>query len=100
MLADGGGIPGEEEERRLEGVLRVVPVVEHPPADGQDHRPVAPDEGLEGGLVLPVGEGAEQAAVGLPPGGLPAHQAPDVPENIVLDVGHDTRPHKSFSSPV
>src|SRR5262249_37666676 len=61
--ADGGRLPGEEEERRLESVLRVLLLPQHPPADAQDHRPVPLDEGGEGRLVGAGREAQQELAV-------------------------------------
>jgi hypothetical protein len=43
-----------------------VAVVENPPADAQDHRPVTRRQGLEGRLVRPLREPPEQLAVRQP----------------------------------
>ena len=40
------GLAGQQQERRLEGVLGVVRVAEHLAADRQDHPPVPADQGL------------------------------------------------------
>ena len=58
------GLLRQGQERRLEGVLRVLFVPQHPPADAADHRPVAVDEQLERGLVPPGDEAGEQGGVG------------------------------------
>ena len=58
------GLPGQDEEGRLEGVLGVVRIAEDAPADGQDHRPVSRDQGREGRLVAPGGEAGEQLGIG------------------------------------
>ena len=52
--ADRAGLPGQHQEGGLEGVLDVVLVLQHGAAGGQDHRAVAGDQGLEGGLVAGV----------------------------------------------
>src|SRR5215212_4108607 len=46
-LADRAGLAGQDEERGLEGVLGVGPRTEDTPADVEDHRAVAGDEGAE-----------------------------------------------------
>ena len=49
-LADRAGSTGQDQEGGLERILDLVRVAEHAPADAQDHRPVAQDQRLEGGL--------------------------------------------------
>ena len=44
------GLADEDEEGGLEGVLGLVGLAEHAPADPPDHRPVAIDQGREGHL--------------------------------------------------
>src|SRR5262249_32253200 len=51
------------EEGGLEGVLRVLPVGQQPPADAQDHPAVAAQQLLEGGLVAPRREAGQEVAV-------------------------------------
>ena len=41
---------GQHQERRLERILRVLRIAEHPAADAQDHRPVPVHQLFEGGL--------------------------------------------------
>ena len=68
-IADRPGLADEQEERGLEGVLRVLRLVEHVPADAEDHRPMPPDEHLEGGLRLrgqSVQEPRQQLAIAHP----------------------------------
>jgi hypothetical protein len=54
----------EDEQGGLEGVVGVVRVAEQPPADAEDHRRVAADEGGEGVLVVPGEERLEELPVG------------------------------------
>ena len=61
-VAERPGLADEYEERRLEGILDVARVVQHPPADPEDHRPVPCDQGLEGGLVAQGDEAARLTA--------------------------------------
>ncbi len=50
-VAQCAGLPDQDQERRLEGVLDVVRVIEQAPADAQHHRPVPRHDRLEGDLV-------------------------------------------------
>src|SRR5262249_49305293 len=47
VLAERVQALDEQEERGLEGVLRVLPLRQYPPADAVDHRPVPPQQGRE-----------------------------------------------------
>ena len=58
------GFPGQQQERGLADIFRVVGVAQHSPPDGQNHRPVAADQGLERRLVVRLGETAQQFPVG------------------------------------
>src|SRR5581483_8960331 len=62
--ADGAGVPDQREEGGLEGVLGVGAAAEDPAARTEDHRPVPPDDRLEGEGVAVGGEPAEEFAVG------------------------------------
>ena len=62
-VGDGGGLLGQDEEGRLEGVLGVLGVAEDAAADGQHHRPVPAHQGREGGVVAAGDELAEQLPV-------------------------------------
>jgi len=48
---DDGRLAGQHEKRRLEGVLGVLDMAQHAPAEAEHHRPVPPHQRLEGGLV-------------------------------------------------
>ena len=61
-IADRAGLPDQDEEGGLEGVLRIVRVGEDPPADPEHHRPVAAEDGLEGFLVPLREEPVEELA--------------------------------------
>ena len=61
-------MPSQDQEGCLEGVFRVLFVVQHPPTHPQDHRPVPRDQGSEGGLVAASGEVVQKLAVRDPPG--------------------------------
>src|SRR5262249_22190230 len=64
-LADRAGLPGQEEEGGLEGVLGILLLAQGAAADAQHHRPVPPQQRLERRLVVPGQEGVEQVTVGL-----------------------------------
>jgi hypothetical protein len=53
-LADRGRLASEDEERRLEGVFRVLLVAQHRTADAQHQRAVPPHQGGERLLVVPA----------------------------------------------
>ena len=76
VVPDRAGLAGQDEERRLEGVLGVVRVAEDAPADGQDHRPVPRHQGRERRLVAPGDEPPEQRGVGRPATAPPAKSRP------------------------
>ena len=64
---EAAGLLDQDQERGLEGILRVVRVGEHAPADAQDHRPVPLDQDREGqlGRLAAVGrEPLQELAVG------------------------------------
>jgi hypothetical protein len=48
------GVPGEDEEGRLEGVIRVGGKAEFPPTNGSHHRPVPVNNRRERVLILAV----------------------------------------------
>ncbi len=56
----------EDEEGGLEGIVGVVDIAEHAPADAQDHGAVNADQGAEGRLFAQVEIALEQGAVGEP----------------------------------
>ena len=60
---DRAGLPGQDEEGGLKGVLDVVLVPEDGPAGGQDHRPVPSHQGLERHLVLRAGVSGQELPV-------------------------------------
>jgi hypothetical protein len=67
--SDGAGAAGQDEERRLEGVLGQVGVGQQAAADAPDQRPVPGDQRGEGGLLAVAGEAVEQGGVGGRAGG-------------------------------
>src|SRR5437762_9878496 len=56
-------LPSERQQGRLKSVLGVVHVAQHPAADAPNHRPVPPDEQLEGGLITLCHESLQQVRV-------------------------------------
>jgi hypothetical protein len=55
---------GQEQEGRLEDVFRVVGAAQNAPTGGEDHKPVAADQGLEGARILSVRESLEEFLIG------------------------------------
>ena len=78
---DRSRLAGEDEERRLEGVLGVVVIPEDPAADAPDHRAVAPDDRLEDRLLSPGDEAIQE---------LPVRQSP--PSNPLPKSVWSSRP--------
>ena len=72
MPAHRPGFFRQDEERRLEGVVRCVVIAEDPPAGAEHHRPVAIHECGEGRLITIAVEASDQfpirrrIGVGLP----------------------------------
>ena len=61
--ADRAGIPGQNQEGGLEGVLDAVLVAQDGAAGGQNHGPVPRHQGLDGRLVVGAGVAREQLSV-------------------------------------
>jgi hypothetical protein len=61
--ADGPRLAGQQQEGGLVHVLGVVLVVQQAPRDAEHHRPVPPQEGVEGRLFAPAHEPRQQFAV-------------------------------------
>src|SRR5262249_5400103 len=80
-FADRASPPGQDEERRLEGVLRVLLVAEYPAADAEHQGAVSLDQVGERGLVVAGREGSDQLAVGSRPAPLQRAQPPNVPDD-------------------
>src|ERR1700722_8245481 len=64
VLADAREILGEQEESRLEGILRILLLLQDPPTDAIHHRSVALDDGLEDLRVAFADEPGDQFPVG------------------------------------
>ena len=62
--ADGCRVSGQDEESGLKGVLGILIVPQHAPADAEHNPAVAADECGEGGLVPALGEPPNQFGVG------------------------------------
>ena len=62
--ANVAGAASEHRERRLEGVIREVPVAGNPAANAQDHRPEPADEVRERRFGTSAGIAAQEFAVG------------------------------------
>jgi hypothetical protein len=56
-------LSGQGNEGRLEGILGVVPVAKHAPADAQDQRAMPAHQSDECGLVTLIGKALQQLAV-------------------------------------
>src|SRR5262249_25568077 len=88
---DRGGLADEDEERGLEGVLRVVDVADDAPADVEHHRAVAAHQGREGRLIAPADEPAQQLPVrqvlGTAVWSCPATSRPSLAITFVLLAG-------------
>src|SRR5207253_490064 len=81
--------PGQDEEGRLEGVLGILLVVEHAPADAQDHRPMTADQGGEGGFVTAGGEVVQKLLIGpLQRTAADCHSAEVLQNHLELCRGH------------
>ena len=62
-LPNSAGLAHEQEKRRLKRIFHVVRIVQHSPADAENHRPVPPQEYLEGRLVSQREPAVEQLRV-------------------------------------
>jgi hypothetical protein len=87
--AHGAGLASQGEEGGLEGVLGVLHVAEHAPADAEHHRPVTADQFCEGVLVAAGAEAFQQLPVRLALSGRRAGQPVQVTDDRVeLCTGH------------
>jgi hypothetical protein len=97
----GGRLAGEQQESGLKDVVGVVLIVEDAPAQPQDHRPVAADQGGKGGLVVMGGEALQQLAVRH----LGVARGSQDPSEVAQDggcgsVGHGQGPPKNIRLPL
>ena len=82
---------GQEQEGGLEGVLRVLDVPEHAPADGEHHRPVPPQQQGECFLLMPLRKPLQKLTVGLFLGSPDSGKLADVPnDQAQLRVRHES----------
>jgi hypothetical protein len=80
----------QDKEGGLESVLRVVGIVQHRTADGEDHRPMAPQQGLKGRRVAPAGESFQQRPIRrFAVSGTVEEAAQVVQHSAERHVGHD-----------
>ena len=87
--ADRGSPAHQDQERRLEGILRIMRAGQHPAADAQNHRPVAMDQGRErilGVLSTPGEEQLQQLGVSQPTERSEGVERPDLPEEHDLPI--------------
>jgi hypothetical protein len=73
-------LAGQNEERGLEGILGIVRVVQHAPADAEDHRTVGPHDSLERGLISMRHEPLQQLPLAGPDRRPVFEEALDAPE--------------------
>src|SRR5262249_26402769 len=90
-------LAGEDQEAGLEGVLGVLLVAEHPPADAQDHGAVAAHQGLEGRLVAAAQEPLQELAIRQAAQRGPAQVAENAVHRDSLCRGH--RPPSQYCPP-
>jgi hypothetical protein len=73
----------EHEERGLEGILGILPVMEHASAHAEHQRPVSPDQCRERCLI-PMGHKAlEKISVRRVPIVMPANDATDMADQVL-----------------
>ena len=58
------GVSDQGQKGGLKGVVGIAAATENPAAHAEDHRPVPPDENLEGGRIVMLGKAAEQFVIG------------------------------------
>jgi hypothetical protein len=93
---DRGRLSRQDQERRLEGVFGIMQVAQHAPADPHHHRPMAPHQCREGGLIPPEQEALQQLAVSQARAVAEQDGLPEVPDDVVhraRSVGSSPRPH-------
>ena len=84
---------GQNQKRRLERILGGMPVSECPVADREHHRPVAPDDLLEGCLAGPglsAGKPLKKLAVA------GSGQDPELKQGFDVSVDHDRPATRRF----
>ena len=63
LLPHGIGLLQQDQERRLEGILRILLVAQDPATDAPNHRSMAVHQGSKGGLVTGGKEAGQERAV-------------------------------------
>jgi hypothetical protein len=92
-IADGGGFPGQDEERGLKRVFGVGAVIQHAAADLEDKAAMTLHDGGERGFVTALGEASEQIGVGRLRGGLAGEDR----SQVAKDGGHFIVRHEEGS---
>jgi hypothetical protein len=64
-VVDRRGFLRQKHKGRLEGILGIVVVAQHPATHSQDHRTVAFDQRRESGFITGTDEAGEQVGVGV-----------------------------------
>ncbi len=65
-LLQSASLLDQDHERRLEGVIHIIGVTEHLPANSKDHRPKSDDNRLEGDRITPLDEPRKNLPFGEP----------------------------------
>ena len=95
MLADAPALAGEDQEGGLQGILGVVEIMQHAPADTEHQPLMPPDQQLERSLVAGRGKAFQRRTV-TDAGFALGRRAPDPAENPgELEVGHRSIPYLS-----
>jgi hypothetical protein len=91
LLADGTGLPCQDQEGGLEGILGVLFIAKHPPADTQNQGAMPPKKHGEGSLVTTLDESAEQFPVVLV-AVFGSSENPNVPQHLCQNARTHLRP--------
>lgn len=93
--ANRAGPAGQDEKNGLKGILGVGRTRQHPPANAQDHRPVAANQDRERILAIRTGKGEkplDELGVGQAAERPDREQGLDLPERLVVPIpGHRSR---------
>jgi hypothetical protein len=63
VIPNRTGLPSQYQERRLEDVVHVVGVVEHAPANAEDHAPMPIEQRGERGFIPAAAKALQQFAI-------------------------------------